>query len=253
MSLTATETSTAATIAPATRPVIEPVAGTRSGTATGSRSRRTVWQSFGPLLMDVGAPLGSYYLLKSTCDLSTVAALGWSSVVPAARTVWGVVKERRLNGLAALILFVNVAGLLLGLVTGDPRLMLAKDSAISSVVGIGVLASLKLGRPMMTAAVKPFVVKGDAARAAAWERLAAGSEEFRRAERTFSLVWGAALLGECVLRAVGAYTVPVDTMVWLGSVVMVATMVLAFMVSGARAVVPMKMMLRQELASEGRC
>ncbi|MFJ9676804.1 hypothetical protein ACIRP2_01915 [Streptomyces sp. NPDC101194] len=53
-------------------------------------------------------------------------------------------------------------------------------------------------------------------------------------------MWGAALLGECVVRTVGAYTVPVDTMVWLGTVVMVATPVFAFLVSGRVGAVPME-------------
>ncbi|MEU0787924.1 VC0807 family protein [Streptomyces sp. NPDC006173] len=204
---------------------------------------------FLPLIVDVVVPVGSYYLLKNGFGMGTVAALGWSSVVPAVRTVWGVVKERRVNALAGLILFVNVVGLSLSLVAGDPRLMMAKDSGASSAVGIGVLLSVKWGRPMMTQGMKPFLVKGDAARAAAWDRLAAGSEPFRKAERTFSLVWGVVLLGECVARVVGVYTLPIDTMVWLGTVVMVASMTLAFLVSGRFAVVPMEKMLERELAA----
>ncbi|MFD7709151.1 VC0807 family protein [Streptomyces sp. NPDC059786] len=213
-------------------------------TGTGKGGAR---QSFLPLVLDVALPLGSYYLLKSGFGMSTVAALGWSSVVPAVRTGWTAVKDRRLNGLAALILIVNVAGLLMSFVTGDPRLMLAKDSAVSSVVGIGILLSVRLGKPMMTTVLAPSVTKGSAARTEAWERLLNGSARFRRAERTFSTVWGVALLTECVLRVVGAYTIPVDTMVWLGSVVMVVTIVGAVLVSGGLAVVPMKIMLENEL------
>ncbi len=142
-----------------------------------------------PLLVDVAVPVGGYYLLKNGFGMSTLAALGWSSVVPALRTAWGAVKERTVNGLAALILFVNVVGLLLSLVSGDPRLMLAKDSGVSSAIGIGILVSVALGRPMMTAAMKPWVVKGDAGREEAWGRLASGSARFRRAEKVFSLVW----------------------------------------------------------------
>jgi hypothetical protein len=196
--------------------------------------------------------MGSYYLLKSGFGMSTMAALGWSSVVPAMRTVWGVVRERTFNGLAALILFVNVVGLLLSLVAGDPRLMLAKDSGVSSVVGIGILVSVMLGKPMMTAGLKPFITKGDAAKTAAWERLLSGSERFRKFERTFSLVWGVALFGECLARIVGAYTLPIDTMVWLGTVVMVATIALAMVVSGGLAAGPMEKMLEDELADQSR-
>jgi hypothetical protein len=243
MSITATETSTGRTATDAAAGV------TTTSVPAGTAGPRP---SFLPLIVDVAVPVGSYYLLKNGFGMSTLAALGWSSVVPAVRTVWSVVKERRVNALAGLILFVNVVGLALSLVAGDPRLMLAKDSGVSSAIGIGVLMSVKLGRPMMTAGMKPFLVKGDAARSAAWDRLAAGNERFRKAERTFSLVWGTVLLGECVARIVGAYTLPVDTMVWLGTVVMVASMVLAFLISGRFAVVPMERMLERELAAGSR-
>lgn len=207
-------------------------------------------QHFMPLIMDVAVPIGSYYLFKDGLGMSTFAALAWSSVVPAVRTGWGVVKERTFNGLAGLILLVNVVGLLLSLVAGDPRLMLAKDSGVSSAVGIGILVSVALGKPMMTAGMKPFLVKGDPAKEAAWERLMSGSAAFRRAERRFSVVWGVVLLTECVARVVGAYTLPVDTMVWLGSVVMVASIGVAIVVSGGLAVEPMGKMLAAEAEPE---
>jgi hypothetical protein len=202
-----------------------------------------------PLLVDVAVPVGGYYLLKNGFGMSTLAALGWSSVVPALRTVFGVVRERKVNAFAALILFVNVVSLVLSFVSGDPRLMLAKDSGISSAIGIGILVSVALGRPMMTAAMKPWLVKGDAEREAAWARLAAGSAAFRRAEKVFSLVWGTVLLGECLVRIVGAYTVPVDTMVWLGTVILAVAMLLGFLVSGALAAGPMAHMLIAETKS----
>ncbi|MGW2035848.1 VC0807 family protein [Streptomyces argyrophylli] len=219
---------------------------------TGNQSRKpSVLDNFKPLLIDVALPLGSYYLFKDAFGMSTFAALAWSSVVPAARTVGGLVRERRTNALAGLILFVNVVSLLLSFVSGDPRLMLAKDSGVSSTVAIGILVSVRLGKPMMTAGMKPFVVKGDAAREAAWQRLVSGaaahSAAFRSKERAFSVVWGVALLAECVVRVVGAYTVPVDTMVWLGSVILIATMVIGFVVSGGLAAGPMERMLAAEV------
>ncbi|MFD8425899.1 VC0807 family protein [Streptomyces sp. NPDC059466] len=225
------------------------VTATETGIATaaaGDTSEVTTRRYFLPLIVDVAVPVGTYYLLKSGLGTSTMAALGWSSVVPAVRTLWSVTRERKVNALAALILFVNVAGLLLSLAAGDPRLMLAKDSGVSSLIGIAVLVSVPAGRPMMTPAMKPFVTKGDPARKAAWERLFNGSERFRTLERTFSRVWGVALLGECVVRIVGAYTLPVDTMVWLGTVVMICTMAMAMAVSGGLAAGPMEGMVRAE-------
>ncbi|MDR6981146.1 hypothetical protein J2X68_007888 [Streptomyces sp. 3330] len=206
--------------------------------------------AFAPLIVDVAVPLGSYYLFKGAFGMSTFAALACSSLVPAGRTLWSAVSRRTVNGLAGLILVVNVVGLALSLVSGDPRLMLAKDSGVSSTIGIGILVSVALGTPMMTAAVKPFLVKGDAVREAAWARLESGasvaSADFRKRERAFSVVWGVVLLVECVVRVVGAYTVPVDTMVWLGSVVMVVAMGIGFVVGGAFGAGPMAAMVAFE-------
>ncbi|MFE0546993.1 VC0807 family protein [Streptomyces sp. NPDC058891] len=212
---------------------------------------RSKKQNFMPLIMDVAVPIGSYYLFKDAFGMSTLMALGLSSVVPAVRTVWGVVEVRTINAFAALILFVNVVGLLLSFVAGDPRLMLAKDSGVSSAIGIGILVSVAMGKPMMTAGMKPWLVKGAADREAAWSRLQSASPAFRRAERVFSVVWGVVLLVECVVRVVGAYTLPVDTMVWLGSVVLAVAMVIGFMVSGALAAGPMAHMLIAEVKAQG--
>ncbi|MFD9316910.1 VC0807 family protein [Streptomyces sp. NPDC060053] len=209
--------------------------------------------AFAPLIVDVAVPLGSYYLFKGAFGMSTFAALAWSSLIPAGRTMWSAVSRRTVNGLAGLILVVNIVGLVLSLVSGDPRLMLAKDSGVSSTIGIGILVSVVLGRPMMTAAVKPFLVKGDAVREAAWARLESGasvaSADFRKRERAFSIVWGVVLLVECVVRVVGAYTVPVDTMVWLGSVVMVVAMGIGFVVGGALGAGPMAAMVASETSA----
>ncbi|AKJ11636.1 membrane protein [Streptomyces incarnatus] len=210
----------------------------------------TAFDNFRPLLLDVAVPLGSYYLFKDAFGMSTFAALAWSSVVPAVRTGWGLVKERAANGLALLILVVSVVSLVLSFVSGDPRLMLAKDGAVSSTVGIGILVSVWLGKPMMTAGMKPFLVKKDMAKEAAWQRLLSGrsvrSAAFRRKERVFSSVWGGALLLECVSRILGAYTLPVDTMVWLSTVFLIGFMAVAFVVSGGLAVEPMEKMLAAE-------
>ncbi|WP_329616188.1 hypothetical protein OG244_26680 [Streptomyces brevispora] len=221
--------------------VAEPVVVAEVATVAFS-PRKALLESMTPLLVDVAVPLVSCYVLKAA-GLGTFGALAWSSVVPAVRTVWGVARERRLNALAALMVSVNVIGLLLSLVAGDPRLMLLKDSGVSSTIGLVILVSALRGRPMMSAGLRPWLTRGEAAKSAAWLRLSAGSDAFRRAEVRFSAVWGVALLGECVVRAVGAYTVPVETMVWAGQVILVAAMVAAFVVSGRLAVAPMERLI----------
>ncbi|MFC4512758.1 MULTISPECIES: VC0807 family protein [Streptomyces] len=208
---------------------------------------RALARSLTPLVVDAVVPMAGYYVLTDGFGMGAVAALAWTSVLPAARSLWSVVKDRRLNALATLMLVVNAVGLAMSAVTGDARLMLAKDSAGSGMIGAGVLVSVLAGRPMMTAGLKPWITKGgDPAKTAAWERLMRGSVRFRRAERRFSLVWGAVLLAESVSRVVAAYTLPAHTVVWLGNVLAGAAVVLAIVVTGPLAVDPMEKMVAAE-------
>ncbi|MER7580709.1 VC0807 family protein [Kitasatospora sp. NPDC097691] len=202
-----------------------------------------------PLALDVAAPLAGYYLLHSAYGLSEFAALAWSSAFPAARTVVGLLRERKLNLWATLMLTVNLAGLALTFVTGDARLMIAKDGGLSGTVALAILASALIGRPVMSPMLMPFVTKGKRDRTAAWQRLAEGraaaSRSFRRHERLFSGIWGTALLAECVARVVGAFTLPVSTMAWLSTVFLVGAIAAGSML-GQIAVEPMEKLVSAE-------
>ena len=188
-----------------------------------------------PLVIDVGIPLGTYYLLRDAFGVSLWLSLALSSIGPAVRSVAGLVAKRQLNLLAALMLAVNLAGIGVSFVTGDPRAMIAKDSAVSSVIAFAILGSVVLRRPLMSAGLKPFMTRGQTERMAAWDRLAAASGRFRRLEGAFSAIWGLALLAECAARLVGAYTLPVTTMVWLGTVMTLGSIGVAIVVGGAAA------------------
>jgi hypothetical protein len=191
--------------------------------------------SLRPLAIDVAVPLGTYYLLRDGLGLSLWLALAASSIFPAIRSVAGIMARRQLNVLALLMLAVNMAGIGISFATGDPRLMIAKDSAISSVIGIAILASVALRRPLMTAGLKPWLTRGAAGRTAAWDRLAARSATFRRLESLFSVIWGVVLLAECAARVVGALTLPVPTMVWLGTVILLGALAVGVIAGSAAA------------------
>lgn len=198
------------------------------------------------LLLDVAVPLGTYYVLHAVgCDV--VASLALASVLPAARTVLALVRGQAVSALAVLILTVNVVSLAVTFWAGDPRLMLAKDGVVSSAIGIAILGSVALGRPLMTAGMRPFLVKGDAAKDAAFGRLAATSARFRALERWFSVVWGLACLSECALRVACAFTLPVSTAVWVSQVLLFAC-IGAGIVAGSFFSFPMQTMVEAEAA-----
>ncbi|MFD7901099.1 VC0807 family protein [Kitasatospora sp. NPDC059747] len=217
--------------------------------AGAEKQSNPVGSAFRPLLLDVAAPLAGYYLLHSAFGMSEFAALAWSSAVPAGRTVFGLLRERTLNLWAALMLAVNLAGLALTFLTGDARMMLAKDGLLSGSVAVAVLVSALVGKPVMTPVLMPFLTKGNHARAAAWQRLAEGrataSRSFHRHERVFSGIWGTALLAECTARVVGAFTLPVSTMAWLSTVFLIGAIVAGSML-GQIAAEPMEKLLTAE-------
>jgi hypothetical protein len=199
-----------------------------------------------PLLLDLAVPLGSYYVLRGA-GVGLVASLALSSVLPTVRTVAGLVRDHTVNGLAALIVAVNVVSIAISFWSGDPRIMMAKDGAVTSTIGIAILLSAFGSRPLMTAGMRPFIVKGSAAKSEAFDRLLAASARFRRLERMFSLVWGITLIVDCVLRICGAFALAVGTMVWLSTVLTVAS-IAAGMFVGCAFSVPMENMVKLEAA-----
>ena len=201
-----------------------------------------------PLAIDVGIPLGTYYLLRDAFGVSLWLSLALSSIGPAVRSIAGLVADRRLNLLAVLMLAVNLAGIGISFLTGDPRAMIAKDSVVSSVIAFAILGSVMLRRPLMSAGLKPFMTRGEPLRTAAWDRLAVASPRFRRLELAFSTIWGLALLAECSARLVGAYTLPVTTMVWLGTVMTLGSIGVAIVAGGAAAG-PVQKMIDAEAAA----
>jgi hypothetical protein len=183
-----------------------------------------------PVVLDVAVPLASYYILHAA-GCGVVESLVLASVLPAARSVIGLVRSRTVNALAMLIVTVNLASMGLSLATGSPRLMLLKDSGVTSVIGISVLVSALAGKPLMTAGMRPFLVRDSATRAAAFDRLLATSDRFRRLEKLFSLTWAAVFLIECGIRAALVFILPVGTMVWLSTVLMVVAVAVGIVTS----------------------
>jgi hypothetical protein len=221
-----------------TTTALPPAARTNASTAT-----PTLGQNLRSLAIDIVVPTATYYLLTKAFDVGLVWALTASSVLPLIRTVSSQVRERHINALAALMLTINAVGIASSFLVGDPRLMIAKDSLISSVVGFGIIVSVFRGRPMMTAALEPWLTKGDPDRTVAWGRLAGESSQFRRLEVRYNLIWAVALLAECAARIVGAFTLPIATMVWLSGVMIGVSITLAIVV-GSTATVPMERLLK---------
>jgi hypothetical protein len=199
-----------------------------------------------PLALDIAIPLGIYYGLRDGFGASLVVSLAASSVLPAVRSIVEFARSRKFEGLAGLMLAVNAAGLVVGFTAGDARLLIAKDSLISSVIGFAILLSVWRGAPLMSAGLKPYVTRGNPAKVRAWDRLRDTSARFRSLEKRYSVIWGVALLADCAGRVAGAFTLPVPTMVWLSTVLVVGAIAAAVVISGGAAAEPIEQLIKQE-------
>lgn len=175
------------------------------------------------LVWDVGGPVVVYYALRAlgSPELAALAAAAGFALV---RIAVVALRARRFDGVAAVVAAGFGIGLVLTLITGDPRVMLAKDSVVTGTVGTVFLVSCLIRRPVMYALIKR-ILPGPR-RAEAEERW--GTDRgYRRTLTLMSAVWGGILLAEAVVRVVLVYSLPVDVMVGLSQVIQLAAIGLA--------------------------
>lgn len=160
------------------------------------------------VLADVVAPITLYYGLRALGVAPTPALLA-GAVVPAARALWSLLRHRRLEWFAVLVLVLVAASVATSLLTGSERFLLARDGAITAAIGLVLLATAATARPAMYAIGRMVLARGGHD-AASWDERWSGSARFRRIWRAVTVLWGAGLLVDAALRVVLAYTLPVD-------------------------------------------
>ena len=176
------------------------------------------------LLINVGIPLLIIYTLTTHIHTSEFIALSVASIVPIGYSIFEVVRDRRLDLISIFFLLgivTNIVAILLG---GNVRLLIIRESFFSGALGLACFISLLLHRPLMFYVGRQMLAGNDPARLATynatWEDLAT-----RAGHRLITTVWGAALLGEFIVRVIIAYTLPTTTAYALGTAIF--TIVLA--------------------------
>lgn len=176
-------------------------------------------RAMAPIARDIAIPIGGYFALRAL-GCSDFLALAAGAVWSAGVTVVGVVRARRIDPMAAVMLGVFAIGLVGALISGDARIMIIKDSVGTAVVGVAFLISAAMHRPMTYVAARKTMT-GE--KLAGFEAAYRTKPSMRRAFEQLAVLWGAGLFGEAVLRVVLALRLPVATMAWLSSVLMVVT------------------------------
>src|SRR6202000_605898 len=194
-----------------------------------------------PLLLDVGVPLASYYLMRHF-GVSMVTALAVSGLVPAVRVVWSVIRERSADGLALGVLTLTVVSIPVAFITGSPKLLLAKDSLGTGALGVWLIISVLLAKPAMAHGIRAFLARTEGS-AAAWEQLSVESGAFRRCLSAATLVWAVGFIVECVARITVVVALPVGTAVGAGITTGPAVVITSCIVIQGRWVMSMARMI----------
>ncbi len=183
------------------QPAVDPVAALTKGGGLGRVALRSLLPT---LLIDVALPIVIYVLLVNA-GVSVTVALAAGGGVSALRVLAELIRRRRLNGLALVVLIGFAVGVTTSLVTGDPRFAIAKDGVLTGAFGVVLIGSLLIGRPLMFYVVRS-ALGGDPA---AWDRLWRTSRVFPRGMAVTTGLLGLVLVLDAVMRVIVAYTMPV--------------------------------------------
>lgn len=150
-------------------------------------------------VFDIAGPLVAYSLLRSAGQ-SAVSALVLSGIFPAFGVLAGLIRHRRLDAIGVLVLAGIAVGTVLGLLSGNPRLVLVEGSVPTAVFGLLCLGSLWSRRPLIFRFALEFM-GADTPRgrdfSALWRY-----DGFRHTFRLFTVVWGVTYLAEAAARVI---------------------------------------------------
>ena len=169
-----------------------------------------------PLLFDVVMPIAAYYGLR-VAGVGAFLALVLGALPTGGFAMYQIVKHRKADFLALFVLAILVGSVAMSFVAGSARFMLAKESWFMGAIGAGFLGSLLLRRPFAFTIARDLfqrVWASDNDWDSLWERV----PRFRRVWRMSTVIWGVGTLLDAAILAVMAYTLPIDLVPVLGSV-----------------------------------
>ena len=115
-------------------------------------------------------------------------------------------RHHEINPVAMLVLFEIVTSIGALFVSGDPRVLLVRESFVTGSFGLACFASLLLPRPIMFYFGRYFMAGSDPEKRRVFnERLQ--NPVVHRGHQLVTAVWGAVYLGEFLIRLILIYTV----------------------------------------------
>lgn len=170
--------------------------------------RHIARQALPSLLINGVGPLVVFSLLRP--HMSDLHALLVTLVIPLGEGLITLIRHRRINAFGAVVAASITLGVATALVSGDPHMLLARESLLSGVFGILMLVSLLGPQPLVYYLAGHFIAGHDEGRLREY-RSKGRSEWMRRFFRLLTLVWGIITLGDGLLNTVLAFQLPIPT------------------------------------------
>jgi hypothetical protein len=183
-------------------------------------------------LADILLPMLLYFVLHRL-GASDVVALAAGIGVAFVTTAVNTIRRGKIDRVGVIVLLEIALSIALLFLLHDRRLILAKPSFYSALIGIYIIATTFGAHPINYEAIRSIGSDGDPIRAQAFDACWTESPRFRAALRTSAIGWGLAFLADAILRVVIVYKYPFDRAAWLSNVPHFAAIIVLIAFSAA--------------------
>jgi hypothetical protein len=154
-------------------------------------------------------PFLIYWAMTNYTSVSSFIALVASGIPSLIHSLTGLLRQKRIDFLAGIVLAGIVISLVITLLGGDPKIYLIRESFFTITFGLILLISLALPRPIMFYIARHFASGNDPVNIAHFDQLWQ-EERVRRLMRVLTAVWGVGFLLEAVIRIALVLTLSVQ-------------------------------------------
>jgi|SRR5579862_5853271 len=189
-----------------------------------------LWESFHALIpalaIDVGGTLILYWLLVRILGTISIWPVLGASLVPAVTNVVSLIRRGSVDIVGLVVLIGMIAGLIPAAFGGGQRDLLLRDSLVNGLIGVVLIVSVFVHRPILYYVIREFLTANDTLPIEHFNVLWR-ERSFRRELELVTLAWGLLLVGELALRVFMAYNWSVGTVLSLSPFVSTTILLLA--------------------------
>ncbi|HEY1350887.1 MAG TPA: VC0807 family protein [Ktedonobacteraceae bacterium] len=153
----------------------------------------------GSIVINLALPIVLYLALKKYTSASDFLALVLSGVPPMVDGIVGVIRRKRIDLLAGIVLASLLISLILIALGSSPKVYLVRESFFTAAFGLAYLVSLFFPRPLAFYFARYFAT-GNHPENIPWFDSLWQYREFRHTMSVVTLVWGMGFLFEAVVR-----------------------------------------------------